>query len=140
MKLVIISPTLDLHKLHYDLNIHSECGLRKFLQENESLFDRLEVVYLGLDSQLVLQEEIDFIEIVRGKGLKLQLVYMQGLDEGGLDRMALHLRAEEGQYLCVHLSLEAANVLQYHSSLTRFQESLRLTYLVGSPATLWSTS
>lgn len=75
MKLIIISNTLDLRPPYMDINIHSGCALRMFIDgidENSSTF--LHIVYFAIDPHMCTDEEEEYLERIRKDPAKMKRV------------------------------------------------------------------
>ena len=103
-----------MRRLEYDLNINAGCGIRKFINEHQNILEQgnLEIVYFGVDKNLVIQEEQDYISSL-GSDLqnKIKIVYQTEINEKDpLPQMVSLLEHEEDTHLGILLNFEVVNV------------------------------
>jgi len=113
VRLVILSNTADLRALYCDTNIHSGCGLRKFIEDNPGILAsrQLEVIIYGVDDNMVTPSEQEYLSREDIKPY-IKIVNHQGIDRknpmGGLESL---LQTDPGQYLAVFINLEVIKVV-----------------------------
>ncbi len=108
LKLVVVSNTLDVRQLYYNTNIHSGCGLRKFIQEHNDV--TLTIEYIGVDENLVLQEELDFIKTL-SSNITVNIKYSKDMNvDGTLDVLKQSIKHDQCQHVSVLFNLESINV------------------------------
>lgn len=116
--MVIFSNTVDLKPPYFGVNVHSGCGLRKWVEDHAAVLGdscRLSVQYFGVDHNTLTQEDREGIAVLAKHNVTVEIVENQGLPnnkplaEVFRERMQ-SLQPCENEYLTVLFNLEVLTV------------------------------
>ena len=111
LKVIIFSNMLDVRPMHEGFKIHAGCSLRKYIGDHPE--DDLDVVYFGVDRNLVTKDESNFLNSIESSKIRISIHYSDQIDKSEIpiiDQMTALLPAEKGQNSFILFNMEALNV------------------------------
>lgn len=116
--LLVFSNTIDLKPPYFGVNVHSGCGLRKWVEDHADVLRdscRLSVRYFGVDKNTLTQEDRQGIEVLAKHNVAVEIVENQSLpkDKTLAEVFIDHIESLEisgNQYVSVLFNLEVLTV------------------------------
>lgn len=88
LKVVIFSNMLDVRPMYEGFKIHSGCSLRKYVLDFPQ--DSIDILYFGVDKNMVTDEELDFCKSIQSDKVKITIKYHEDIQSSSvplLDQM-----------------------------------------------------